>query len=156
MKLNQSRKRERDEETGTQIVRELLISAFIIILISLLTLSFPSIWVTPQAVIEISPQAWRKIMILEDITDIECSICADPVSNHSSEAYFIFAVKPVMKWPVAGGRGGGWGGIKRVWGREEPEGFASEGQECFLVPLDYFSSGSGFPSRAVPRFPRGI
>lgn len=94
-------------------------------------------------------------MILEDITDIECSICTDPVSNHSSETYFIFTMTPVMRWAMAGGKRGVWGGIKRVEGGEKPEG-SSEGQECFLVPLDYFSSGSEFPSRAVPRFPRGI
>lgn len=61
-------------------------------------------------------------MIWEDITDIECSICANPVSNHSSEAYFIFTVTLVLKWTMAGGKGGGWGGIKRVRGREQPEG----------------------------------
>lgn len=38
----------------------------------------------------------------------------------------------------------------------EPECHASEEQECFLTPLDYFSSGSEFPSRAVPRLPWGI
>lgn len=51
-------------------------------------------------------------MILADITHTECSICADPVSNHSSEAYFIFTMTLVMKWNMAGGKGGGWGGIK--------------------------------------------
>lgn len=89
-------------------------------------------------------------MILEDITHIECSICANPGGNHSSEAYFIFTMMLVMKWTMAGERGGGWGGIKRVGGGEQPEGFASEGQECFLMPLDYFSAGSEFPSGAVP------
>lgn len=40
---------------------------------------------------EISPRVWRKIMILENITDIECSVCADPVSGHSSEAYISYS-----------------------------------------------------------------
>ena len=53
---------------------------------------------------EIRPWVWKKIMILEDITDIECSICADPVSNHSSEAYFIFTMTLMMKWISAGGK----------------------------------------------------
>lgn len=90
-------------------------------------------------------------MILQDITDIESSICTDPVSNHSSQAYFIFTMTLMMKWTLAGGKGGGgWGGTERVWKQREAWGFCiSEGQECFLMPLGYFSSGSEFPSRAV-------
>lgn len=149
MKLKQNR-RAGDGKTHTK--RLLLSSVFIIILISLLTLSFSPIWVTPQSMIEISPRVWRKIMILEDITDIECLICSDSVGNRSSEAYFICFVTLVMKWTLAAWKRGRWRGMTRVWGREQPEGFASEGQECFLKPLDYFSSGSEFPSRAVPRF----
>lgn len=115
MKPNQSRKQSAPrEDRQTDSERVLLISAFIIILISLLTLSFSPIRVTPATMTEISPLVWRKIMILEDITDIECSICTDPVSNHSSEAYFIFTMGLVMKWTMSAGKGGGWGGIKRV------------------------------------------
>lgn len=127
---------DRWEDRQTDSERVLLSSAFIIILISLLTLSFSPNWVTPQTMIEISPWLWGKIMILEDIRDIEFSICADSVSSHSSEAYFIFTVTLVMKWTMT-----------RVWGWVQPEGFASEGHECFVKPHDYFSSASEILSR---------
>lgn len=83
-------------------------------------------------------------MIVEDITDTECSLCTDPVSNHSSEGIFhIHHAAMEGLWLKDGEE------AKR---RVQPEGFASEEQECFLTLLDYFSSGSEFPTRAVPQF----
>lgn len=56
--------------------------------------------------------------------------------------YFIFhTMTLVTRWTTAWGIGGGWGGNRKSVRRRE----ASKGQECFLVPLDYFSSGFRIP-----------
>ncbi len=43
-------------------------------------------------------------MILEDITHIEYSICADQLSYHSLKAYFMFTMMLVKNWTMAGGK----------------------------------------------------
>lgn len=42
------------------------------------------------------------------------TICANEIRNHSSEGYFIFTVTLLMKWTLAGRKGGRWGAMTIV------------------------------------------
>lgn len=78
-------------------------------------------------------------MILEDITDIECSICTDSESYHSSEAYFIFTETLMMERALAGGKGGA------QWGKEKTQSSLKalhlKGRNVFLCLLIIFPLG---------------